>query len=56
MRIEYGELALTIEVVEDLEAAMEHINKNGSGHTDVIVTENGKIGIKKIEINLRYLP
>lgn len=42
LRTEYGSLALAIEVVDDLQDAIDHINKNGSGHTDVIVTENGK--------------
>lgn len=41
MKIEYGELACTIEVVDDLAGAVDHINKHGSGHTDVIITENG---------------
>lgn len=41
LRIEYGKLALAIEVVDDLQDAIDHINQHGSGHTDVIVTENG---------------
>lgn len=35
---EYLDLILSIKVVDDLEAAMLHINTYGSGHTDVIVT------------------
>ena len=31
---------LSIKVVDGLEVAIEHINRYGSGHTDVIVTEN----------------
>ncbi len=31
---------LAIKVVEDIEAAIEHINRHGSQHTDAIVTEN----------------
>jgi glutamate-5-semialdehyde dehydrogenase len=31
---------LSIKIVDELEAAIEHINRYGSGHTDVIVTEN----------------
>jgi len=39
---EYGELACTIEVMEDVVSAIVHINTYGSAHTDCIVTENGK--------------
>ena len=35
---EYLDLVLAVKVVEDMEAAVEHINRFGSGHTDVIVT------------------
>jgi glutamate-5-semialdehyde dehydrogenase len=35
---EYLDLIVSIKVVPDLEAAMDHINRFGSGHTDVIVT------------------
>jgi len=41
LRIEYGRLACTVEVVNDLNAAINHINTYGSSHTDTIVTENG---------------
>ena len=40
-RTEYGRLAVTVEVVPDIFAAIEHINTFGSAHTDSIVTESG---------------
>lgn len=40
MKIEYGALECCIEVVKGLEDAIDHIHTYGSGHTEVIVTEN----------------
>ncbi len=37
---EYLDLILSIKVVDGIEAAIEHINHYGSGHTDAIVTNN----------------
>lgn len=42
MRTEYGALECTIEVVPELDGAINHILKYGSAHTDVIVTENSR--------------
>ncbi|XP_051163857.1 delta-1-pyrroline-5-carboxylate synthase isoform X1 [Leptopilina boulardi] len=42
MKIEYGALECTIELVTDLDDAINHIHKYGSGHTDTIVTEDMK--------------
>ena len=39
-RTEYLDYILSIRVVDSLEAAIEHINTYGSGHTDTIVTKN----------------
>ena len=37
---EYGDTILSIKVVENINEAIEHINKYGSGHTDSILSEN----------------
>jgi glutamate-5-semialdehyde dehydrogenase len=39
-RTEYLDLILSIKVVDSLQAAIDHINYYGSGHTDAIVTDN----------------
>jgi glutamate-5-semialdehyde dehydrogenase len=37
---EYLAPILAVKVVDDLDAAIDHINRHGSAHTDAIVTEN----------------
>jgi delta-1-pyrroline-5-carboxylate synthetase len=37
---EYSELEMSLEIVDDERAAIEHINKYGSGHTESIITKN----------------
>jgi glutamate-5-semialdehyde dehydrogenase len=37
---EYSDLIVSVRVVDDLDAALEHIERFGSHHTDAIVTEN----------------
>lgn len=37
---EYLDLILAVRVVEDMEAALEHIRRHGSRHTDVICTDD----------------
>ena len=37
---EYNDLILSVKVVDDLNEAINHINRYGSKHTDAIVTEN----------------
>eukprot|EP00471_Norrisiella_sphaerica_P005443 CAMPEP_0184483242 /NCGR_PEP_ID=MMETSP0113_2-20130426/4890_1 /TAXON_ID=91329 /ORGANISM="Norrisiella sphaerica, Strain BC52" /LENGTH=799 /DNA_ID=CAMNT_0026863523 /DNA_START=219 /DNA_END=2618 /DNA_ORIENTATION=- len=44
LHVEYGSLDCTLEVVQDMEDAMDHIEQNGSQHTEVIVTNDAKKG------------
>lgn len=37
---EYSSLACTIEIVDDVHAAIDHIHQHGSAHTDSIVTDD----------------
>lgn len=37
---EYHDMILSIKIVNNLDEAVEHINKYGSGHSEAIVTEN----------------
>ena len=41
-RTEYLDLIISIKTVSNMEAAIEHINKYGSHHTDCILTENAE--------------
>ncbi|XP_033099339.1 delta-1-pyrroline-5-carboxylate synthase-like isoform X2 [Anneissia japonica] len=43
MSIEYGGLECGVEIVDDIKGAVNHINKYGSSHTDVIVTKNEEV-------------
>ena len=38
---EYSDLELTIEMVDNVESAIQHINNYSSHHTESIVTTNG---------------
>ncbi len=57
-RTEYSDLILSVKVVEDLDAAIAHINAYGSHHSDSIVTDNnfaaGKF-LKQIDSACVYL-
>ncbi len=37
---EYSDRILAIKIIDDLNSAIEHINKYGSGHTDAIISNN----------------
>ena len=39
---EFLDLKLAVAVVDDLDAAIEHVNRHGSGHSEAIVTENSQ--------------
>ena len=43
---EYGDKIISVKIVHDLDEAIAHINKYGSGHTDCIVTENDETAEK----------
>ncbi|ESL11785.1 pyrroline-5-carboxylate synthetase-like protein [Trypanosoma rangeli SC58] len=43
MHTEYGDERMTVEIVEDLDAAIHHINTYGSHHTESILTPNGDV-------------
>lgn len=42
LHTEYGDLSVTVELVDDVKDAIQHINKYSSSHTDAIVTSDGK--------------
>lgn len=46
LKHEYSGLELTIELVEDVDSAVEHINKYGSSHTESIITNNADTAAK----------
>ncbi|XP_031488425.1 delta-1-pyrroline-5-carboxylate synthase-like isoform X2 [Nymphaea colorata] len=37
---EYNSMACTVEIVDDVLAAIDHIHRHGSGHTDCIITDD----------------
>lgn len=47
---EYLDLILSIKIVSGFDEAIEHINRYGSGHTDVIVTANRERGLRFMDL------
>ena len=47
---EYLDYILSVKVVTDLDDAINHINKYGSGHTDTIVTNNKQAAAKFMDL------
>lgn len=43
VRIEYSSLDVTLEIVKDMDEAIDHIHANGSGHTECIIAEDAKV-------------
>lgn len=37
---EYNDLILSVKIVEDIEAAIKHINAHGTGHSEAIITQS----------------
>lgn len=49
-RTEYLDLILSVKVVDSLDAAIDHINAFGSGHTDAIVTRDKSRGTRFMDL------
>ncbi|CEO96297.1 unnamed protein product (mitochondrion) [Plasmodiophora brassicae] len=43
LKTEYSDLAMSLEIVSDVDDAIAHVHKYGSGHTETIVTEDGDV-------------
>jgi len=55
---EYLDLILAVKVVDDIEEAIEHINKYGSGHSEAIVTQNynsARLFLKSVDAACVYV-
>ena len=46
---EFSDLILAIKIVDDMEEAVDHINRYGSGHTDAILTEDAAAAERFLE-------
>ena len=43
---EYGDLIISIKIVENIDEAISHINTYGSGHSEAIITTNYNNALK----------
>ena len=50
LQYEYGDCTMAVEIVSSLDDAINHINENGSHHTDCIITENNETSNKFINL------
>ncbi|CAM9542032.1 unnamed protein product [Ascophyllum nodosum] len=48
-KTEYGDLTVTLEVVEGVEDAIRHIHTYGSGHTETVITEDEAVAKRFLE-------
>ena len=48
-RTEYGDLACSVAIVDDLGAAIDHIHRFGSGHTESILTEDPALAARFLD-------
>jgi len=49
MRIEYSDMECAVEIVDDVEDAINHIHAHGSSHTDVIITDNQEVADRFVD-------
>jgi hypothetical protein len=54
LKMEYGALECTVEIVDDVNDAIRHINQYGSEHTDAIVTDDGLSAL--FDYLVRFIP
>ncbi|KAF6996170.1 hypothetical protein CFC21_012543 [Triticum aestivum] len=43
LHLEYSSMACTVEIVDDVQSAIDHIHRYGSAHTDCVVTTDDKV-------------
>ncbi|MES1913159.1 MAG: hypothetical protein MHM6MM_005375 [Cercozoa sp. M6MM] len=46
LREEYGDFAVTVEIVDNVEEAVAHVHKYGSGHTESVLTQNKEVALR----------
>jgi delta-1-pyrroline-5-carboxylate synthetase len=43
LHLEYGNDTCTVEIVKDVQQAIDHIHAHGSSHTEAIITEDKQV-------------